>query len=162
AAVRELSFGVYNGSSNLAAGEVWLNDVRLGAAFRDAGTAGNISLDLRGGDFMTTSLTYANQGSLFRQLNQDASYVANGDFSLTTSAQLGQLMPASWGLDMPITFAHARSAQDPTLLESSDVQAAQLPGLRHIGSNLTRVGVSMRKRTPSSNPIVSALVDGLA
>lgn len=162
AAVRELSFGVYNGGGNIARGEVWLNDVRLGAAFRDAGTAGNLSLDLRGGDFLTTNLSYANQGSLFRQLNQDASYVANGDFSMTTSAQLGQLMPASWGLDVPITVAHARTAQDPTLLESSDVQAARLTGLRPIGSNLTRVGLSVRKRTPSANPIVSAILDGLA
>lgn len=162
AAVRELSFGVFNGSGNLARGEVWLNDVRLGAAFRDAGAAANLSLDMRGGDFLATTLSYANQGSLFRQLNQDAAYVANGDFSLTTSAQLGQLLPASWGLDMPMTFGHARTAQDPTLLEASDVQAGRLTGLRDIGSNLTRVALSVRKRTPSANPLVAAFVDGLA
>jgi hypothetical protein len=162
AAIRELSFGVYNGSGNLAQGEVWLNDVRLASAFRDAGAAGNISLDLRGGDFLATNLTYQKRGSIFRQLNQDATYVGNGDLTLSSSAQLGQMMPASWDLDMPLTLMHTRSAQDPNLLESSDVQAARLPGLRDVGANLTRVGLSIRKRTPSANPIIAALVDGLA
>lgn len=161
AAVREISFSVYNGSTNTASGEVWLNDVRLGAAFRDAGMAGNMALDIRGGDFFSGNITYAKQGAVFRQLNQDASYLGTGDFTLNTTAQLGQLMPASWGVDMPITVAHVTSAQDPTLLEASDVQAPRLPGLRETGSNVTRVALSVRKRTPSSNPIMSALVDGL-
>lgn len=35
AAVRELSFAVYNGGIGSADGEVWLNDMRLGSAFKD-------------------------------------------------------------------------------------------------------------------------------
>ena len=160
AAVRELAFGVYNGSTNVANGEVWLNDIRLGSAFRDAGVAGNVTLDIRGGDFMTANIAFANQGAVFRQLNQDANYLAQGEFSLSTSAQLGQLMPASWGIEMPLTVVHAKSSQDPTLLEASDVQAARLDGLRDNGSSMTRIGMSLRKRSPSSNPILSAIVDG--
>ncbi len=162
AAVRELAFAVYNGSSHDETGDVWLNDVRLGSAFRDGGMAGTVSMDLRGGDFISSNITYSNQGSLFRQLNQDANYLGAGDLAINTTAQLGQILPAGWGLDMPMTFSHARSTKDPTLLESSDVQAAQLPGLRATGSSLTRVGLSIRKRTPSSNPFVSAIVDGLS
>lgn len=161
AAVREMSFGLYNGGSNITNGEVWLNDVRLNTAFRDAGVAGNVSLDLHGGDFIAGNISYANQGAVFRQLNQDASYVGNGDLSLNTTAQLGQLLPASWGVEMPVSVLHTRSAQDPTLLEASDVQAQRLPGLRSTGSSVTRVGMSLRKRTPSANPIVSAIVDGM-
>lgn len=161
AAVRELAFGVYNGGVASADGEVWLNDVRLGAAFQDPGMAGNVMIDLRGGDFLSASFSYANQGAVFRQLNQDASYLGHGDVAFSTTAQLGALLPASWDLEMPLTVSRTQSAQDPTMLESSDVQAGRLPGLRSTGSNLTRVGLSLRKRTPSSNPIVSALVDGL-
>jgi hypothetical protein len=162
AAVRELSFGVYNGSTNTADGEVWLNDIRLGAAFRDAGVAGNVTLDIRGGDFLNAQVQYANQGAVFRQLNQDPSYLASGDLMLNTSAQLGQLMPASWGVDMPVSVMHSQNSQDPTLLQSTDVQAVRLPGLRETGSSATRVGLSVRKRTPSSNPIASAIIDGMS
>lgn len=162
AAVRELSFGVYNGSTNTADGEVWLNDIRLGAAFRDAGVAGNVTLDIRGGDFLTASVQYANQGAVFRQLNQDPSYLASGDLTVNTSAQLGQFMPASWGIDMPVSVLHSQNSQDPTLLQATDVQAVRLPGLRETGSSVTRLGLSLRKRTPSSNPIASALIDGMS
>lgn len=161
AAVRELSFGIYNGNTSSASGEVWLNDIRLNTAFRDAGVAGNITLDLRGGDFLGANITYANQGALFRQLNQDASYVGNGDLTLSTTAQLGQLLPASWGLEVPLTVAHTRTAQDPTLLEASDVQARRLDGLRRSGASATRVGMLLHKRTPSANRIISALLDPL-
>jgi hypothetical protein len=160
AAVRELAFGVYNGSTNTADGEVWLNDIRLGSAFRDAGVAGNLSLEVHGGDFLGANVSYANQGAVFRQLNQDASYLGAGEFSATTTAQFGQLMPASWGIEMPVSVVYARSSQDPTLLEASDVQAVRLPGLRETGTSTTRIGLSLRKRTPSSNPILSAIVDG--
>ncbi|MGQ0563229.1 MAG: hypothetical protein ACT443_15315 [Gemmatimonadota bacterium] len=161
AAVRELAFGVYNGSAHSEDGEVWLNDIRLSSAFRDPGVAGNMSFDVRGGDFLAANVSYANQGAVFRQLNQDASFLGNGDFSFNTTAQLGQLMPASWGLDMPVTVAHANNHRDPQLLQASDVEAARLPGLRETGSSVTRLGLSLRKRTPSANPLVSTLLDPL-
>ncbi|HEY0305406.1 MAG TPA: hypothetical protein VGC44_10540, partial [Longimicrobiales bacterium] len=117
AAVRELSFAVYNGGIGSATGEIWLNDIRLRAAFKDPGMAGNIAVDLVGGDFVSASLSYANQGALFRQLNQDAGYQAAGDLSLNTTAQLGNLLPTSWGMDIPLTVSHARNRQDPLLLQ---------------------------------------------
>ncbi|HEY0303594.1 MAG TPA: hypothetical protein VGC44_01420, partial [Longimicrobiales bacterium] len=47
------------------------------------------------------------------------------------------------------------------LLQQSDVRADELEGLRETGASTTRVGMSLRKRTPSSNPIISALIDGM-
>ncbi|HEX6066736.1 MAG TPA: hypothetical protein VFZ04_21020, partial [Longimicrobiales bacterium] len=120
AAVRELSFAVYNGGIASTDGEVWLNDVRLKAAFKDPGMAGNIAVDLLGGDFISANLSYANQGALFRQLNQDAGYQAAGDLSLNTTAQLGNLLPTTWGMDIPLTVTHSRNRQDPMLLQQSD------------------------------------------
>jgi hypothetical protein len=161
AAVRELSFAIYNDGIGSADGEVWLNDIRLKAAFKDPGMAGNVSVDLVGGDFLTANVSYANQGALFRQLNQDAGYLAAGDFSLNTTAQLGNLLPTAWGMDIPLTVTHGSTRQDPMLLQQSDVRADELDGLRETGASNTRVGMSIRKRTPSSNPFVSALIDGI-
>src|SRR5690606_2242355 len=45
AAVRELSFAIYNGGIGPADGEVWLNDIRLGAAYKEPGMASNFALN---------------------------------------------------------------------------------------------------------------------
>src|SRR5690606_25862435 len=43
AAVREISFAIYNAGGAPASGEVWLNDMRLGGAMRDPGYAGQVN-----------------------------------------------------------------------------------------------------------------------
>lgn len=162
AALREITFAIHNAGDLPATGEVWINDMRLSAAVRDPGMAGNVSLTMQGGDFITTTLSYANQGALFRQLNQDARFQSTGDLSLSTTAQLGNLLPSGWGLDLPVSVSHTRSGQDPLFLDGTDVRADQLDGLRETGGSATRLGVSLRKRTPSSNPIAGLLLDGLS
>src|SRR5690606_30487400 len=68
-AVREISFAVYNASPTpIPAGEVWINDMRLAGAVTDPGFAGHLTLDVRGGDFITASVGYSGQGAYFRQL----------------------------------------------------------------------------------------------
>ena len=162
AALRELSFAVYNAGSAFGAGEVWINDMRLDAAFRDPGVAGTMAMEIRGGDFLSANITYSNQGAVFRQLNQDVRYMASGDFSVASTAQLGNFLPGGWGVDVPLSVTHSRAGFDPTFLEGSDVRAAGLQGLRDTNADATRVNVSIRKRTPSANPIIGLLVDGLA
>src|SRR5690606_33837871 len=75
AAVREIVFGVYNGGTSATSGEVWIDDLRVGIPDRDPGAAGNITLNVNAGDFVSANITVANQGPLFRQLNQNATYV---------------------------------------------------------------------------------------
>jgi len=162
AAVREIAFAVYNAGDAPATGEVWLNDMRLGGAVRDPGYAGQVNLELRGGDFINTNLSFASQGALFRQLNQEASYMRSADVSVSTSAQLGNLLPSAWGVNMPVSVSHARTTTDPTFLDRTDVRADRLDGLRRTGSERTRVGVALSKRTPTANPLLSLLVDGVA
>ncbi|HSL70429.1 MAG TPA: hypothetical protein VK864_09315, partial [Longimicrobiales bacterium] len=162
AAMRELSFAVYNGGAAFTEAELWLDDMRLSAPFKDPGTAGIVNLDIKGGDFLNASLTYANQGAVFRQLNQDPRYQTSGDFSLSTTAQLGQMLPSGWGVDLPVSVVHTSSALNPMFLEGTDIRATGLQGLRETGANATRVAVALRKRTPAGNPWLGLLVDGLA
>ncbi|MEX2281484.1 MAG: hypothetical protein WEE89_03235 [Gemmatimonadota bacterium] len=162
AGMRELNFAVYNGGNAVTDGEVWINDLRLSAPFKDPGVAGTMSMDVRAGDFLATNITYANQSAVFRQLNQEARYQQAGDFSVSSTAQLGLMTPSGWGIELPLTVVHTRSAQDPTFLEGTDVRADRLNGLRDVGANATRVAFALRKRTPSANPWVGLLIDGLS
>ena len=72
------------------------------------------------------------------------------------------MTPAAWGIDLPLTVVHTRSAQDPTFLEGTDVRADRLTGLRDVGADATRIAFALRKRTPSANPWIGLLVDGLS
>jgi hypothetical protein len=159
-AVRELTLAVYNGSTLESAGEVWIDDLRLGAGARDAGFAGRMQLDLNAGGVIQAAMSYTGEGGRFRQLGGAPTYEGVGELSVQTTAQMGRFAPESWGVAMPVTVSYQRTGLDPIFLPGTDVRADALPGLRETGSSRQRVGVSLRKTTPSSNALVSALVDG--
>jgi hypothetical protein len=160
AAVRELGFAVYNGGALPATGEVWLDELRLGGAVREAGLAGQWDLAITAGEFASAAISYGNRGGLFRQLDGAASYQATAELGLHGSAQLDRLVPTAWGLDLPLTISHTRTGHDPTFLERSDLRAEQLPGLRETGVEQTRVALSLRRREPIANPWVGGLREG--
>jgi hypothetical protein len=162
AAVRELVFAVYNGADAPTTGEVWIGDMRLGIPNTDPGAAGNVALTVNAGDFVNANITMSNQGPLFRQLNEEPSYLGGSSLAFGADARLDRILPARWGVDLPLSVSHSRSAQAPTFLSKTDVQADQLEGLRQAGSDATRVGLRISKRTPSANPLVSVLLDGSA
>ena len=162
AAVRELTFAVYNTSLATTAGEVWLNELRLGAGSRAPGVAGRIQMDLDAGGFLTAGVTFGGRGGRFRQLDDRASYQSSDELVVNTTAELGRLAPESWGVSMPVTVSYLRTSLDPQFLQGTDIRAGRLDRLRATGSTRRRVGVSLRKTTPSSNPLVAALVDGTA
>lgn len=160
AAVRELSFAVYNASGAPATGEVWIDDIRLGGAVTDAGVAGQLNLDMQAGDFVDAHVSYAHRGALFRQLNEDASYQTTAELSVRGTAELSRFAPAGWGIEAPLSISHTRTGLEPSFLEHTDVRADRLTGLRDTGAERTRVGLLLRKRTPSANPWLSVLLDG--
>jgi hypothetical protein len=160
AAVRELVFAVYNGGDFVTTGEVWIDELRVSAPDRDPGAAGNIALDIVGGDLMNASISLANQGALFRQLGQTPHYVGGADLTFAADARLDRMLPPSWGLDVPLSVSHARNVQAPTFLQHSDVSADRLDGLRESGSDITRVGLRVARREPMANPLMGLLIDG--
>ncbi len=160
ASVREISLAVYNTGAVAADGEVWIDDIRLDQPFQEPGAAGNLSLEFGAGDIITGTIGFAQKGAVFQQLNQNASYVSSGDFSMSTAIRLDRALPAAWGLDIPVNISHTRSSATPRFLERSDVVAADLVGLRDTGGGSTSFGMRVTKRTPSANPWVGAVVDG--
>ena len=160
--VRELSLGVWNEGEFPDDGEVWINDFRLSNAVTDRGLASQLNLDLTASDFMTTRVSVSDRGALFRQLEGDPSYQRDQQWSANSTLRLSRFAPASWGIELPLTVSHTTSGQDPTFLLRSDIRANRLEGLRKVAFDRTRVGMSFRKRTPSSNPWAAIFLDGLS
>lgn len=161
AAVRELSMGVWNESGLPQSGEVWVNELRLGRAVRDAGVAGSFNAVLDGAGVLVTRLNVTNRGAFFRQLRDRATFQDDRTLNLQSTLAVDRWFPAEWGLEVPVTFDLARASQAPVLLANSDVRADRIDNLRATEANRRRVGISLRKRTRSANPVVSFLVDGL-
>ena len=162
AAVREISFAVYNGSGGPSTGEVWLDDLRLGGAVHTPALAGRLDMNVNAGGFLSASLQVGSEGGRFQQLNEDASYLHTTDFGLVTTAQLGKLAPESWGIEAPVTVSYSRTGADPIFLPGTDVKAADLPRLRTTRATQRHVGIALRRTTPAANPWLGAIVDGLS
>lgn len=159
-AIRDLSFAVYNGAGVPADGELWLNDFRLSGARRDGDFAGTVGVTAQLSDFANVRVSMSNRGALFQQIGRDATYQASEDFGISSRLELGHLAPAGWGLNMPLTVQHTRSAQDPVFLSNSDIEARRLEGLRESGSDRTQLGLALSKSTPSANALAGLLLDG--
>lgn len=160
AAVRELTFAVYNAGIAPATGQVWVDELRLGAAITEPGIASSVRVDLTG-DFLRGNIGYTSRGPVFRQLNEDARYYGSGDIAASMTANMERMLPAGWGVVAPLTVTHTSALQDPRFLSNSDVLAERLPNLRTPESQQTQVSLSVRKQTPSANPWLGILVDGL-
>ncbi len=163
AAIRELSFAIHNGGELDSGAEVWLNDLRLGTPVTDPGVAGQIDFSMRASDFVSANVSYSSEGAFFRNgLDGDPRYQRAGGLRLNSTVELGRFAPSSWGLSLPVRVEHTRSSTDPHFLSNSDVRADQLENLRETGGSQTRVGVSLRKNTPTADPWLSLLLDGFS
>lgn len=161
AAVRELSLGVWNETGLPQSGEIWVNELRLGRAVRDAGIAGSFNAVFDGAGVLVTRFNLTNRGAFFRQLRDRATYQDDRTMNLESTLAMDRWLPAEWGLEIPVTFELSNVSQAPTLLSNSDVRADQIENLRQTRNDRRSVGVSLRKRTQTANPVVSFLVDGL-
>ncbi|MDE0899531.1 MAG: hypothetical protein OSA81_10970 [Longimicrobiales bacterium] len=161
AAVRELSMGVWNESGLPSTGEIWIDELRLGRPVRDPGFAGSFNAEFDAAGVLVTRLNFTDRGAFFRQLGDRATYQNDRTLNLSSALAIDRWLPSGWGLDIPVTFDLAKSSQAPVLLANSDVRADQIASLRNTEANQTRVGISLRKRTQTANPVLSFLLDGL-
>jgi hypothetical protein len=161
ASVREISMGVWNAGPLPSSGEVWVDELRLGNAVRDPGLAGSLDVGLEAGGVITSRLSMSNRGAFFRQLHDDPTYQTDRTLSFVSTLALDRWMPAAWGVDLPVSVELGRTSQTPRFLQDSDLRADLLTTLRPTEQSRTRVGAGLRKRTPTPNPWLGFVLDGL-
>jgi hypothetical protein len=161
ASVRELSMGVWNGGSAPSSGEVWIDELRLGGAVRDPGVAGSLDVDLDAGGVLVSRASVTTRGAAFRQLRDTPTYQTDRTLSVVSTLAVDRWLPATWGLAVPVTFEWGRTNQSPHFLATSDVRADRLNGLRPTVQRRSSVGVRLRKTTPTENPWIGFVLDGL-
>ncbi|TVP80439.1 MAG: hypothetical protein EA352_00095, partial [Gemmatimonadales bacterium] len=144
AAVREISMGIWNPDGGSASGEVWINELRLGDAVRTPGGARFVSMDLDGGDLLQVGFGWEGSSPWFREFEETTPWQGEDRIRASATAQLGGILPEGWGVDLPVTVGHVRTASDPLFLGGTDLGGRALPGLREAGTRQTSANLTLR------------------
>ncbi len=159
-AVREVSMGVWNRNGFASSGELWVNELRLGGGVRRAGSAGMVNVEFDGGELLQARFGYTGREGDFRQLDEASTFQFEGEYHGAATLQAGALLPAGWGVEMPVTVSHQRSSSDPFFLEGTDLRAVLLPGLRETSFRDTRIATTVRVRGETGVTLLDRVLPG--
>lgn len=161
-AIREMVLGVENvGLVPAGPGQVWIDDLRLGDATDEAGSAFRAGVGVRLGDVIQLEADFTRRNPFYRQLNVDPSFQTDKEFSVRARTDIGRFLPNALGLSMPFDFQRRNSSSDPFFLADTDVIADRIGGLRTPDNTNTSWSVALARQTRSNNRIVRATIDGL-
>src|SRR5690554_7170202 len=108
--------GVKNPTSNDLCGEVWFNELRLSELENKGGWAAVVSMDANMADFATVSamgsMSTVGFGSLEQGPNQRSMEDAQ-QYDVVTNLNLGQLLPAKWGVQLPFNYGRSEELITP-------------------------------------------------
>ena len=89
-------------------GEVWFNELRMADLDNKGGMAAILNIDTNMADFATVSATGRKSTIGFGSLEQGANERDREDiqqFNIVTNLNLGKLLPAKWGINLPFNYA---------------------------------------------------------
>ena len=118
--IRVLMIGVKN--SNLATtqqnvcGEVWFNELRMSDMENEGGWAAVVSMDTQIADFADISATGRRSTIGFGSIDQGPNQRSLEDvqqYDVVTNVQLGQLLPKTWGVQIPFNYAQSEELITP-------------------------------------------------
>ncbi|MFL5954850.1 MAG: cell surface protein SprA [Gaiellaceae bacterium] len=167
AAVQELAVGILRtGSTQLFNPvsdtlDLWIDDIRLRNVEKTPGYAGQVGLEVRAGGIADIRLNASRRDAYFRQLAESPTYVGQDALDIVSTVRLEKLLPASLGLSLPVSIAYSGASSAPELLQSSDLRASEVPGLRTPRTSSASYAVSARRITPMANPFLGALLDNI-
>jgi len=162
AAIRELAIGIENiGETITGPGEVWIDDLRLADAADEGGTAVRAGVQVALADVATFETNLTRRNPFFRQLGSEPTYQSTNTFNTRAHLEVGRFLPSSLGIRMPVDVRHGSDATDPFFVQSSDVLAERISGLRTPSNSSTELTVGLSKQEPSGSPILRATIDGL-
>jgi len=162
AAIRELAMGVENiGDLPAGPGEVWIDDLRLGEATDQGGTAMRAGVQVGLADIARFETSLSRRNPFYRQLGSDPSYRSENAFTSRARIEFGRFLPSSLGIQMPVELQYLTDETDPFFIQDADVLAERIPNLRTPASSSSVLTVGLWKQEPSGSPILRATIDGL-
>jgi cell surface protein SprA len=107
--VRNLMVGLKNSDAHQdIKGEVWFNELRLADMDNQGGMAAVLNVDSNLADFASVSATGKKSTIGFGALEQGPNERSREDtqqYNIVTNLNLGKLLPAKWGINLPFNYA---------------------------------------------------------
>ena len=114
--IRGIMVGVKNSSDTYARGEVWFNELRLSGMNREGGWAAIAGMDLSMADVMSVSFNGSKSTAGFGGIDQMPNERSREDlqsYDMVTNLNIGAMLPANWGLNLPLNYSVAEELVTP-------------------------------------------------
>ena len=147
AQIRTIMLGVRNNSPTEKSAEIWFNELRSAGFDNDGGWAAVVSADANFADVANVSMTGRMQTVGFGNVEDRVSQRSideTKEYDISTSINLGKMMPKKWGIELPMNYSIGEQFIDPKFdpqyqdIELVDVEAANLPSTLPRGTDISR------------------------
>jgi len=121
--IRWLIAGIKNKGNQTWTGEIWMDELRLSNVHKEKGMAMRAKIDFKLADLFSVNAQYDKKDAAFHTINERS----NGEGSTTegynanVTLALHKLIPANWGLSIPISGRISKSTSTPKYMPGSDI-----------------------------------------
>ena len=167
--VRILKTGFRNLSDQPMSGEIWLDELRLTDVEKNTATAYRANLSMAFADVAKLNMDIQRDDADFHNVQQqfgsgDNSVAAN----ISGSLSIHKFLPASWGLNIPLSASYRTSEKQPKYITGSDIRIADLdPSLQDTLETMTNRSesygwnVSLSKKVKSEHWLPKYTIDNM-
>lgn len=116
AQIRTVMLGIRNDSPDLANAEVWFNELRAAGFDNEGGWAAVVSTDANFADVANVSMTGSVQTIGFGNVEDRVSQRSLDEtkqYDITTSVNIGKMMPKKWNVQLPMNYSIGEKFIDP-------------------------------------------------
>ena len=116
AQIRTVMLGVRNNSNLDKSAEIWFNELRAAGFDNDGGWAAVVSADANFADVANVSMTGRMQTVGFGNVEDRVSQRSLDEtkqYDISTSINLGKMMPKKWGIELPMNYSIGEQFIDP-------------------------------------------------
>jgi len=158
--IQGVSFGIINESLERISGEIWIDEFRAGDPRRDRATAGQLNIDFRFANFLSSNLSFTKMQSNFKPL-QGAGTKSNDQITFySINADFGQLLPQKWGLRLNLLHSKNYTYSLPLYGTYSDLILNKTQQMEQRSTSvIRRTSFSFSKSRNSNNLLVKYLVE---
>jgi cell surface protein SprA len=136
AQIRTIMLGVRNNNPLEKSAEIWFNELRSAGFDNDGGWAAVVNADANFADVASLSMTGRMQTVGFGNVEDRVSQRSldeTKEYDISTSINIGKMMPKKWGIELPMNYSVGEQFIDPKFdpqyqdIQLTDVEAANLP-----------------------------------
>ncbi|WP_349554958.1 cell surface protein SprA [Pseudotenacibaculum sp. MALMAid0570] len=145
--IRTVMLGVRNNSNLDKSAEIWFNELRSSGFDNDGGWAAVVSADANFADVANVSMTGRMQTVGFGNVEDRVSQRSldeSKQYDVSTSINLGKMMPKKWGVELPMNYSIGEQFIDPKFdpqyqdVELKEVESAGLSDGTPRGTDVSR------------------------